>query len=148
MRLDGLWKFRYSANPASAPDGFWAKDFDLSGWEEIHVPAHIQMEGYDRPAYVNTQYPWDAQEELRPGEVPLHFNPVADYVTEFTLPASFGADEVNICFEGVESGFARDLYRLQRGQLYPRRLCPFRRARSGRQPSGRPRLEMDAGQLV
>ena len=61
LRLDGLWKFRYSANPAAAPDGFWAKDFDLSGWEEIHVPAHIQMEGYDRPAYVNTQYPWDAQ---------------------------------------------------------------------------------------
>lgn len=106
LRLDGLWKFRYSANPAAAPDGFWAKDFDLSGWEEIHVPAHIQMEGYDRPAYVNTQYPWDAQEELRPGEVPTHFNPVADYVTEFTLPASFAADEVNVCFEGVESGFA------------------------------------------
>ena len=32
LRLDGLWKFRYSANPAAAPDGFWAKDFDLSGW--------------------------------------------------------------------------------------------------------------------
>jgi recombinational DNA repair protein RecT len=29
MRLDGLWKFRYSATPASAPDGFWEKDFDL-----------------------------------------------------------------------------------------------------------------------
>ena len=36
----------------------------------------------------------------------MHFNPVADYVTEFTLPASFAADEVNVCFEGVESGFA------------------------------------------
>jgi len=104
--LNGLWKFRYSANPSAAADSFWEKDFDLSGWKEIYVPAHIQMEGYDRPAYVNTQYPWDAQEELRPGEVPMHFNPVADYVTEFTLPASFASDEVNICFEGVESGFA------------------------------------------
>ena len=104
--LDGLWKFRYAANPSAAPDGFWEKDYDLSGWEEIHVPAHIQMEGYDRPAYVNTQYPWDAQEALRPGEVPTRFNPVADYVTEFTLPAAFAADEVNVCFEGVESGFA------------------------------------------
>ena len=38
LRLDGLWKFRYSANPAAAPDGFWAKDFDLSGWEAPGTP--------------------------------------------------------------------------------------------------------------
>ena len=24
--LDGRWKFRYSENPASAPEGFWAED--------------------------------------------------------------------------------------------------------------------------
>ena len=54
--------------------------YDVSGWDYIHVPAHIQMEGYDAPAYVNTQYPWDGTDSLEPGEVPEFFNPVADYV--------------------------------------------------------------------
>ena len=106
LSLDGLWKFHYAANPSAAPEGFWERGYDLSGWEEIRVPAHIQMEGYDRPAYINTQYPWDADELLRPGEVPTLFNPVADYVREFTLPERFSAGEIEISFQGVESGFA------------------------------------------
>ncbi len=104
--LDGVWKFHYSKSIQTAPEGFFAPDYDTSGWDSIRVPAHIQLEGHDRPAYVNTQYPWDAQEELRPGEVPEFFNPVADYVTGFTLPESFRGQEVRIRFEGVESGFA------------------------------------------
>ncbi len=104
--LDGVWKFHYAKNLSSAPDGFWREDHDISGWDSIRVPAHIQMEGYDRPAYVNTQYPWDAQEELLPGQVPVFFNPVADYVTEFLLPEAFREMSVNISFQGVESGFA------------------------------------------
>ena len=104
--LDGVWRFHYSENPAAAPEGFWEEGFDLSGWDTIPVPAHIQMQGWDRPAYVNTQYPWDALEELRPGEVPTVFNPVADYVRDFELPADWEGEEVNLSFEGVESGFA------------------------------------------
>lgn len=106
MPLDGVWKFHYAKNLQTAPDGFWRADYDASGWDTIRVPAHIQMEGYDVPAYVNTQYPWDALEDLQPGEVPSVFNPVADYVTEFTLPERFRGEEVNISFQGVESGFA------------------------------------------
>ena len=104
--LDGVWKFHYAANLSAAPEGFWKEGADLSGWDTIRVPAHIQMEGYDKPAYVNTQYPWDALEELRPGQVPSYFNPVADYVTEFELPERFRGMQVNLSFQGVESGFA------------------------------------------
>ena len=104
--LDGVWKYHYAKNPAAAPEGFWREDYDTSDWDTIRVPAHIQMEGDDKPAYVNTQYPWDASEELQPGEMPMRFNPVADYVTEFELPPSMGGEEVHILFEGMESGFA------------------------------------------
>ena len=104
--LDGVWKFHYANNIQAAPEGFWHPDYDIGSWDTIRVPAHIQMEGYDKPAYVNTQYPWDALEELRPGEVPSFFNPVADYVTEFTLPEGFRGHEIRISFQGVESGFA------------------------------------------
>ena len=104
--LDGLWRFHFARNPSAAPEAFWAPGYDVSGWDEIRVPAHIQMEGYDAPAYVNTQYPWDAAEELRPGEVPAVFNPVADYVCEFKMPEHAPGTEVCISFQGVESGFA------------------------------------------
>ena len=105
--LNGIWKFRYSKNPSAVPDDhFQNPEADLSGWEEIRVPAHIQMEGYDKPAYVNTQYPWDCQGELKPGEMPELFNPVADYVCDFVLPERFAGKEVCVSFQGVESGFA------------------------------------------
>ena len=104
--LDGVWRFHYARTIRSAPADFFSPDYDCSDWDLIRVPAHIQMEGYDKPAYVNTQYPWDAQEELKPGQVPEVFNPVADYVTEFELPEAFRGEEVNISFQGVESGFA------------------------------------------
>ena len=103
LPLDGVWRFHYAKNPSAAPEGFWAADYDVSGWDCIRVPAHIQMEGYDKPAYVNTQYPWDADEELQPGEMPTVFNPVADYVLDFRLPAGFCGGEVHVLFEGVES---------------------------------------------
>ncbi|MBR4472598.1 MAG: DUF4981 domain-containing protein [Oscillospiraceae bacterium] len=106
MSLDGSWRFHYAKNPSGAPEGFWWEDYDVSSWDLIRVPAHIQMEGYDKPAYVNTQYPWDADEKLKPGEMPTVFNPVADYVTEFTLPERFAGEDTNISFQGVESGFA------------------------------------------
>ena len=51
--LDGLWRFHFARNPSAAPEAFWAPGYDVSGWDEIRVPAHIQMEGYDAPAYVN-----------------------------------------------------------------------------------------------
>ena len=75
-----LWKFSYAKNYASAIPGFEKEDYDCTLWDEIHVPAHIQMEGYDLPQYANTQYPWDGREDVLPGEIPQRFNPVASYV--------------------------------------------------------------------
>ena len=104
MSLDGVWRFHYARNLSAAPKDF--PDVDSSGWDNIRVPAHVQMEGWGHPAYLNYQYPWDGTEELKPGEIPQLFNPVMDYVTVFTLPERFRGEEVNISFQGVESGFA------------------------------------------
>ncbi|WP_029321045.1 glycoside hydrolase family 2 TIM barrel-domain containing protein [Butyrivibrio sp. AE3004] len=106
LSLDGVWHFHYSKNINDAPKAFWEKDYDTTGWDRINVPAHIQMEGYDRPQYVNIQYPWDGSEDIRPGEIPQRFNPVADYVKLFTLPKDFKGEKICISFQGVESGFA------------------------------------------
>lgn len=106
LSLDGIWKFHYARNYAQTVNGFEAETFDCKCWEDIRVPAHIQMEGYDIPQYVNIQYPWDGREDVWRDTVPSEFNPVASYVKYFTLPEGFRKNGLYISFQGVESGFA------------------------------------------
>nr|WP_300822194.1 glycoside hydrolase family 2 TIM barrel-domain containing protein [uncultured Schaedlerella sp.] len=104
--LNGIWKFSYGRNLDDTVQGFEADDYNCRNWGEIRVPAHIQMEGYDVPAYLNVQYPWDGREQILPGEIPTRFNPTASYVKYFTLPESMKGMPVYISFQGVESGMA------------------------------------------
>ncbi len=105
--LNGLWKFHYASNYQNTPQGFEADGYDCAGWDDIRVPMHIQLAGYDAPHYTNVQYPWDGREQIDPGQIPTAFNPVGSYVQYFTLPPSFeGAMNLYISFQGVESAFA------------------------------------------
>lgn len=104
--LDGVWKFAYAKNYKMAIKGFEKENFDCHAWDDIRVPAHIQMEGYDIPQYANVQYPWDGREEIMPGEIPEDFNPVASYVKYFTVPPKMQGKSLFISFQGAESGLA------------------------------------------
>ena len=105
--LNGTWKFHYATNPDGAVPGFWATDFDASGWDDIAVPGHLQLQGYGRPQYTNVQYPWDGLEQVEPGQVPTRFNPVGSYRTTFTLDRPLAAGErLSVSFGGAESAVA------------------------------------------
>ena len=104
--LNGLWKFHYARNYKSAVQGFEKEDYCCYDWDDIHVPAHIQMEGYDAPQYANVQYPWEGHEEIYPGQIPERFNPVASYVKYFTVPEHMKGKRLFISFQGAESGLA------------------------------------------
>lgn len=104
--LDGIWKFSWARRPVDAIPDFWADSFDCRPWEEIRVPAHVEMEGYGAPAYNNVIYPWDGHDRIDPGEIPESYNPTSSYVKYFCLPKSMQNRRVFICFDGVESGFA------------------------------------------
>lgn len=104
--LNGLWKFSYAPNYRVSVKGFEKPEYDCRTWTEIHVPAHIQMEGYDIPQYANVQYPWDGREQIEPGQIPEEFNPVAQYVKYFTVPEHMQGGSLFISFQGVESAFA------------------------------------------
>ena len=106
LSLDGIWKFHYAKNDAQTIPGFEAENYNCRPWDDIRVPAHIQMEGYDIPQYANIQYPWDGREDVWRDAVPTDFNPVASYVNYFTLPEGFIKNGFYISFQGVESGFA------------------------------------------
>lgn len=105
--LNGLWKFHHAKNPGMTLPGFEQPDYPVDAWDDIPVPAHVQMHGYDRASYNNVQYPWDGLEELEPGQVPSSWNPVGSYVRRFTLdrPVEPG-ERVSVTFHGVESGIA------------------------------------------
>ena len=104
--LNGLWKFHYAKNYKNSVKGFESVEYSCRDWEDIYVPAHIQMEGYDIPQYANVQYPWEGHEEIHPGEIPEKFNPVASYVNYFTVPETMRGKRLFISFQGAESGMA------------------------------------------
>lgn len=112
--LNGVWKFCYSENPASRPKTFYEPEFDESSFDEIQVPCHIEMAGYDKIHYINNLYPWEGKVYRRPAytlggthkwegmfsEAP--YNPVGSYIKKFDLKKGLLGKRVVICFEGAE----------------------------------------------
>ena len=85
--LDGEWQFHWSKDPESRPADFYLEDYDVSGWDEITVPGNWQLQGFGKPIYVNSQYPFHRDQPSVTGEPNRdwyaydHRNPVGSYVT-------------------------------------------------------------------
>lgn len=103
--LNGTWKFSYAENPDLRQADFYREDFDDTGFGEIQVPGHIQLQGYDRCHYTNTIYPWDGHDELRPPHISRRYNPVGSYIREFTVPQDWEGKRIYLSFQGVETAF-------------------------------------------
>ncbi len=112
--LNGCWDFCFSINAKERPVNFYEESFDVSGFDKIMVPGHIEMAGYDKIRYINTMYPWEGK-QYRRGAYSLEnagdgagmfseaeYNPVGSYVTRFDLSENLRGKRVHICFEGVE----------------------------------------------
>lgn len=112
--LDGMWKFYYSPNGAMRPENFYKEDFDADGFDEITVPCHIEMAGYDKIHYINTMYPWEGHIYRRPAYSldgtkewkgmfsEAAYNPVGSYLKKFDLEKELIGKRISVCFEGVE----------------------------------------------
>lgn len=103
--LNGTWSFAYAGNRETIPEGFYQEGFDLSAMGTINVPGHIELQGYGQRQYINTMYPWDGQDELRPPHISKEHCPVGCYVREFTLEESWEGKRVFVSFQGVETAF-------------------------------------------
>ena len=120
--LNGTWKFHWVADPEKRPKDFFKPNYDVSGWDNIKVPATWQIEAvrhnkpWDKPLYCNTIYPfcdyskgvqWPNVIQPRPADYTFANmpNPVGSYRREFTLPTSWKDRDVFIRFNGVEAGF-------------------------------------------
>ncbi|MFC4776211.1 glycoside hydrolase family 2 TIM barrel-domain containing protein [Paenibacillus sp. GCM10023252] len=105
LSLNGKWKFAWAKNPSERIVNFYETDYDSASWDEITVPAHWQLQGYDYPHYTNVRYPWEGSEDIQAPFAPTEYNPVGSYVRTFTVPAEWAGQPVFINFQGVESAF-------------------------------------------
>lgn len=103
--LNGVWKFNYSHNLDERIVGFEKLEAQNDEFVDIEVPGHIQLQGYDKPHYVNTQYSWDGHEDIRPPSIPKKYNPTAAYIKYFEVPEAWQNQQVYISFQGVETAF-------------------------------------------
>ncbi len=104
LSMNGEWEFAYFQNLKEFD--FSLIDLNLPLKDRILVPAHMQLEGYGIPQYVNLQYPWDGKEKLVPPAVPEEENPIGLYRKVFDYPKEFSKEGIRICFHGAESAIA------------------------------------------
>ena len=112
--LNGKWCFCFSMNAKSRPENFYKENFDTSNFNQIVVPGHIELAGYDQIRYINTMYPWEGKNYRRAAYTcgqkepaagmfsEAEYNPVGSYVTRFDLEEELRGKRIRICFEGVE----------------------------------------------
>jgi len=52
IKLNGTWDFKYIPSDKIGNDSlFYTKDFDISGWANIQVPGHWDLQGFSEPGY-------------------------------------------------------------------------------------------------
>lgn len=113
--LNGIWKFRYSENAMERPADFYQKWFQCRSFDEMKVPQHIELAGYDKIHYINTMYPWEGHIYRRPAETgkekgkgmfsQAEYNPVGSYIRKFDLQDGLRGKRSILSFEGVEQAF-------------------------------------------
>ena len=101
--LNGTWKFRASPRPEARPADFFRPDYDVAPWNDIRVPASVEVQGFGMPIYVNIGYAF--QYDPRNPHPPHDDNPVASYRRTFTVPAGWNGRRVLLHFAGVDSAF-------------------------------------------
>ena len=101
--LDGLWQFHHSETLEGRLIGFEQPGARLP--HTIQVPGHPELQGYGKPHYVNTQYPWDGHEYPLPPQIPKQKNPTSSYARTFTVPTDWAGMPVMISFQGVQTAF-------------------------------------------
>ena len=102
--LDGEWDFIYSSSPEEREKDFHKKNFTSSRITKISVPSHIELQGYGQIQYINTMYPWEGHEMLRPPMVSRD-NPVGQYIRTFDIPEQMKGERIILRFDGVENAF-------------------------------------------
>ena len=120
LSLNGVWKFRWVADPSKKPSGFEKPTYNVTNWDNIDVPATWQVYGvrhnksWDKPLYCNVAYPFSYDSNTysvmadRPGWFTYNNNmknPVGSYRRTFTVPAEWEGRDVFLRMNGAGHGY-------------------------------------------
>jgi beta-galactosidase len=97
LPLSGTWSFRLSSR-ADADLDFVSDDYPETGWSQLPVPSHWQLNGHGNPAYTNVRYPFPVDPPRVPDD-----NPTGDYRRVFGVPHDWPDAPIVLRFEGVDS---------------------------------------------
>lgn len=102
INLNGRWQFSYFG---TAQDAWASLAANTTTWNDIRVPGHWQLQGYGRPQYTNTRYPFPVD----PPNVPAA-NPTGVYQRLIQIPSTWTegvvpAKIVRLRFDGVDSSY-------------------------------------------
>lgn len=114
--LNGEWNFKYVRNALEIPNGFYCENYDISSFDQIKVPSHIELNGYGQIRYLNVMYPWEGKHYVRGAYTLENYdhhgdfslmddNAVGCYVKHFDLDETMLNKRLRICFEGIEQAF-------------------------------------------
>ena len=109
VSLNGVWKFKWSPDPQSRPEDFYASGYFTEDWNDIVVPGDWQTEGFGIPIYTNITYPFERDPPLVMSKPPEYFtvykdrNPVGSYCTFFNMKQDWNDKQVFLHFGGVSS---------------------------------------------
>ncbi|KAJ3989097.1 glycosyl hydrolases family 2, TIM barrel domain-containing protein [Lentinula detonsa] len=106
ISLNGTWKFYLVNNPLNSPDDFYSPSFDTTAWGNITVPGMWQLQGFGRPQYTNTVFPFSVsvKSDGTPS-IPYEGNHTGCYARRFSVPTEWREDLIRLRFEGVDSAF-------------------------------------------
>ncbi len=118
--LNGVWKFKWVADPSKNPEGFEDPGYSVGAWDDIEVPSAWQVYGvrngkdWDKPLYCNVAYPFSYDPDTysimapRPGWFTYNDsmkNPVGHYRRTFTVPDAWDGRDVFVRFNGAGHGY-------------------------------------------
>ncbi len=117
--LNGMWKFRWVADPSRRPANFFTTNYNDGSWDQIEVPSTWQVYGFrhnkpwDKPLYVNTSYPFTYTSSYsvmadRPSDWTYNNtmkNPVGSYRRTFEVPSAWQGNDVFVRFNGAGHGY-------------------------------------------
>jgi len=98
--LNGHWDFSFFQSPTRIPENIMSSCVANQYDSAIDVPGCWELNGYDRPQYLNVMYPFPIDPPFIPNE-----NPTGVYHRTFTIPESWHEKSIIITFLGISSAY-------------------------------------------